>query len=140
MLVHSVLIVPPVTENVIVKVKQPNELATVPVVSTLTNATDPNGIFHPPPAVASVPWLKKCPESHAVDEVATDEIERNTILPSTNHGIFDRLAVTVCAGDAPRFTAPVNDVADAPCPMNGVMISVPVAGVVMRPPIANLYT
>jgi len=29
-------------------------------------------------------------------------------------GMLDKLAVTVCAGEAPKDTAPVKDVADAP--------------------------
>lgn len=106
----------------------------VPVVSTLTAAALPKGIVQPPPAVARVPWLKKVPANQAVDVVAVGEIERNTNSPSMRHGMLLKLAVTVCAGDAPSEVPPVVK------PMIGVMTSVPVAGVVIKPPIANLKT
>ena len=88
--------VAPVTENVTTKLMAPKvPAAAVPEVSTVTAAVLPNAMLQPAPAVASVPWLWKFPDSHAVDAVAADEMERKTILPSSLHGALAKLAVTV---------------------------------------------
>jgi hypothetical protein len=101
--VYSTVTVAPVTEKVTEKFKFCEFVVTVPVVSTVTAAVEPKTIVHPPPAVARVPCEQKVPVSHAVEEEAVAEIERNTNDPSSLHGALERLAVTVCAALAPML-------------------------------------
>ena len=135
---YSTTIGPPLTENVQTKFNPPiPAAAAVPVVSTVAPAE--KKVDHDEPAVATVPWPANSPVIQQVDALTAGEIVRKTNSPSMRHAVPDKDTGTVCATDAPKLTAPVNDVVEAPIPKYGVMVIVLADDVVVaNPPNVNL--